>query len=272
MQSFNLVTQEQSQFVPTNCPECNNPLIWSSSQFVDLLCANQNCKGQIYSRLEHFCKCMKMEEFSIVTLRKLGVLSIVDLYSLDEESIVRVQGFGESKARIILSQISNSLIDVDPIDLLQAFGIQHLGRTNSSKVYSNLNGSNAFEKFDSFFSISKDELQVFCGKALCNSILESRESSRSMYEFLKNKLTFVSRNSSKYEGLQVALTGNDPKGRTRSQLELILKAHGMIPSNVNKKTNFLIAQDPNGSSSKCKKAREYCIEIVSYDFFDTLMS
>jgi len=121
-----MLTKEEAQYLPTNCPECNTELEFTNTK-VDLVCPNLLCPARQLGYVEHWCRCMGIEEISIVTLEKLQVSSIMMLYELTTDYILCFEGFGARKANIILDQIEKSLDNVMPTKLIEAFGISGVG-------------------------------------------------------------------------------------------------------------------------------------------------
>ena len=258
-------------YVPLECPACSAALIWSDTN-IDLLCTNILCPAKILSRIEHFCRCMGIEEMSATTLEKLNLSSIEDLYELTHEYIETLDGFGSRKAEIVCFQIKNSLISVMPVKFIEACGIPGIGEKGSEAIYRTLRGNSVAEKLEHFFNISSTELQFIngIGKLTSMKIIDILPNIRSLYAFLINKgLVFKETDyiSTKFLNVNIALTGSSPDGRKRDELEKLLKLHGAIIGSVSSKTNILIAENPMGNSSKLKTARKYGIQIVSYEEF-----
>ena len=66
-------------------------------------------------------------------------------------------------------------------------------------------------------------------------------------------------------GKTVCMTGADPAGRTRKQLEAILQQVGATPVGaVTAKTHILVQADPASTSTKSTKAKALSIPILSY--------
>ena len=88
--------------------------------------------------------------------------------------------------------------------------------------------------------------------------------------FLNNLLEVVEMKDVEFSGSkgQVCMTGKGPLGR--KELQKIIEERGYeFSSSVTKSTSILLCEDPEGSSSKVKKAREKGILLLSYeDFLD----
>lgn len=265
-----MITTEEALYLPTECPTCKSKLEFTETK-VDLICTNLMCPAKLLSRIEHYCRCMGIEEISIVTLEKLELQSILMLYELTRDYITSFDGFGTRKAEIILEQISKSLDDVLPAKLIEAFGIPGVGEKTAELIYRILKGNTTHNKIEHFLRITKEELYFVdgVGEKTAQNIITMQDEMTFIYKHLKDDIKFKSSNvvSEKLLNKHIAMTGASPDGRTRPVLEGIIKSHGGIPGSVTKSTNILIAEDPNGSSGKLKNARKYGIQIMSYEEF-----
>jgi NAD-dependent DNA ligase len=219
---------------------------------------------------------MGIEEMSAVTLEKLNLNSITALYRLTKQYIMTLDGFGSRKADIIMDQVLNSLNDVMPAKLIEAFGIPGVGEKTAEGIYRLLKGDTPEAKMQHFMNISHDELIVVdgIGARTAANILEILPSINQLYMNLLDyglKFKVSTLVSQKLLGLQIALTGACPDGRKRPELEKIIAMHGGINGSCSSKTNILVAEDPNGNSGKLKVARKNGTKIVSYqEFFKDL--
>lgn len=269
--------EKESPEVPMNCPSCGNSLIWSDTG-VDLICENSSCPSQILYRIEYFLRTLGVEDLSATTLEKFDLKSVEEVYTkINKEYLLSLDGFKDRKAEIIMSQIDNSLINVNVSKLLAAFGINGLGEKTAEKIvdyFKTLDAELTPKKaMNIFFSIDVDEfLNVDgIGAKSAKKIDEERRKIQKTYNFLlENGLSFAEIKKGQFEGIEIVMTGSSPDGRKRPYLEKILSDNGAkIGGGISKKTKILIAEDINGNSGKLKKAREYGTQIMSYmDFFE----
>lgn len=262
--------------IPTQCPSCNSDLVWSDTG-VDLLCENPLCPAQLLYKIENFLRVLEVEELSSTTLEKFNLTSIEDVYKLTFDYIVSLDGFQDRKATIILDQLDNSLKNVSVNKLIAAFGIPGVGIKNAEKIVNfikkNENINDPLKIMDKFFNASSTFFIAIdgLGNKITEKIINQRKSFYSLYTFLlKNGLTFKEiSNIGTLNNLNVAMTGSSPDGRNRSVLENLIEEQGGTNCSVSKKTDILVAENPNGSSSKIKNAQKYGIKIISYsDFFE----
>ena len=92
------------------------------------------------------------------------------------------------------------------------------------------------------------------------------------FERLLNELRIqkedISEEEQTWKGINFVVTGSLEHFANRNELkELIEKKGGKVTGTVTKKTNYLINNDTESSSSKNKKARELEIPIISEETF-----
>ena len=83
----------------------------------------------------------------------------------------------------------------------------------------------------------------------------------------------VSEDSRKFEGVNFVVTGSVEHFANRAEVkEEIEKRGGKVTGSVTSKTNFLINNDVNSTSSKNRKARELGVRIISEGEFLEMLS
>jgi DNA ligase (NAD+) len=240
--------------IPDRCPSCNEKLEWCG---VHLKCTNPDCSEKLIYQMEHFVKTMEIETMSAVTLRKLSVYGIMDLYELTEKNIESVEGFGKARAKEIVGQIKKSLV-MKPWKLLAAFGIPLIGKEASKAILLRYN-------FYQLFELDKMN-DLGLGPTISQSFFDHIGEYIHIFDYLVDKgLKFEKEKKSMLSGKEIALTGKGPIGR-RELTERIEELGGSVKS-VSKNTDYLVCEDPNGNSGKLKKAAKYGTKIISYEEF-----
>ena len=249
-----VIEQSKSFSIIDKCPSCSGKLEWSG---VHLKCTNPNCYDTMVYQVEHFVKTMEIETMSDVTLRKLNVRTIVDLYDLTEKEIESIEGFGKVRAKEIVSQINKSLV-TKPWKLLAAFGIPLIGRTASKAILSRYN-------FYRLFELDKMN-DLGLGPTISQSFFDHIKEYQYIFDYLVGKgLKFEKEKKSMLSGKEIALTGKGPLGR-KELTEMIEELGGSVKT-VSAKTDYLVCEDPNSGSSKMKKAAKYGTKVISYENF-----
>ncbi|MCK5020178.1 MAG: hypothetical protein KAS32_24280 [Candidatus Peribacteraceae bacterium] len=250
---------EFKSFVPTNCPSCDSPLERTESG-VDIVCKNHDrCPEQMIYKIEHFLLAHDVEEITATTIRRLGIKSIEDLYSLTDFGISMIEGMGIKKGQTIIREIQKTL-KTTPEKLLKSFGISGIGNTASGLIM------NHFGDFDTLFSSSVGSYKVLdgIGDVLAENIVWGLSKYVNLYEFLKKQgLVFEEKASMDLQGKIFTLTGKSDLNR--NDLVKMITSHGGMVKGISKNVNYLVTNDTNSTSGKMKKAIQYGVEIISYD-------
>ena len=186
--------------IPERCPVCGGKteLVTENSSTV-LMCTNDNCKGKLLGKLNHFVSknAMNIEGLSEQTLEKfinLGWLTrFEDIYHLDVErdNMVKLEGFGEKSVMNLLSSINKSSYNVALDKFIYALSIPLIGRSASKTISKYFNGD-----FDSFYKeccINKFDFTVLddFGDAMNDSINEYIKENVFMIGNLAREMFFV---------------------------------------------------------------------------------
>ena len=64
--------EEMKEIIPpTNCPSCNDELVWEKDQ---LFCHNTKCSGKTSKKIEHFASTLKIKGLGPRTVDKLQLI------------------------------------------------------------------------------------------------------------------------------------------------------------------------------------------------------
>ena len=242
------------------CPSCGSILIWKG---VDLVCNATECLDRDTLQVEHFLTTLGCENVTAVTLKKLGVKTIKDVYELDEFEISMLDGFGIKRAQQIIFEI-NKTLKTTPDKLLASFGMTGIGKSVSQsilKVYD----------FGDIWSITEGQLTEIdgVGDVLADNFVIEISPFIDIYFYLKAQGLEWSTATNNLKGKTFCLTGNGLI--KRDELVKMIESNGGYVKNMSKKVDNLITSDPNSQSGKAKKAREYGIPVISYeDLMDIL--
>jgi DNA ligase (NAD+) len=249
-----VITKEVS--LPNTCFYCGGNL---KRKGVDLVCTNPECSNQSYSRLEYYLTSLGAENITEKTLKRIGLSDIQSLYELDEFELSEIDGIGLKKASSIVNEIQKTL-STSPDKLLTAFGINGISIENSRnilKVYD----------FEELFTITENRLLEIegIGEVLSKNIVSEIGKYKDVYEYLKSIGLKWKSNSNKLKGKNVVLTGSCELVKRDDIVKMIESNGGYFKKSISKKVDLLVVGDINTNSSKAKKARQYNINIITYD-------
>lgn len=256
--------------IPKNCPICGEPTI-QKDDF--LYCSNPNCEGKFINRLDHFVgkKGLDIKGLSKATLQKLidwnWINNLHDLFTLDlhRDEWITKEGFGPKSVNKILTAIQDSR-DCELWQFISGLSIPLIGSTYAKEICKHefdwhniredIAGNYDFTQWDGFGYEMNDSLHKFNYKEadeLVNNVL-----------YLKNSLYNWQNENNNLNGLIFCITGKLVTFKNRDEIkERIEAAGGKVVDSVSKKTNYLVNNDINSTSSKNQKAKQLNIPIIT---------
>mgnify|MGYP002586657661 CR=1 FL=1 len=253
----------------TECPYCGTPVVETGA---NLFCPNENCRPRVIGKLTNYaCKDgMNIDGFSEKTAGVLydefGVRSFSQLYSLDKEKLLSLDGFKDKKADNLLSAIEKSKNVTLPAFIF-SLGIDCVGKKTAKDLAS------ALKNLDGLLSVTEDELVKMndIGGITAASIVSYFKDERNKTEIeklLALGIIVAEETETKtgvFSGEKIVLTGS-LMSFTRSEAgRLIEKNGGEVQSAVTKTTTLVVAGDSAGS--KLDKAKKLGITIIDEDEF-----
>lgn len=277
------LTKSNNLEIPAVCPVCGEETeIIALRDGKALKCPNPNCKAQRISSLEHFVSrdALNIEGLSEATIEKFiekGFIdNYTDIFKLEKykTEIVSMDGFGEKSYNNLISAINKSKNVALP-NFIYALGINNVGLSNAKLLCKKCNNSlDEIRKADFDTLISIDGF----GDVIADSIVKyfSHQKNNDLINDVLNYLQFTATEDSqtelKLENVTFVVTGDVHIYKNRKELQgVIEKLGGKVTGSVSAKTNYLINNDVNSSSSKNKKAKELGIPIISEEDFEEMI-
>lgn len=255
---------------PTHCPSCGSELIQDG---VHIFCVNSlSCKPQMVSRLVHFASrdAMNIEGFSEKTaeqlFEELDLKDIPGLYNLKYEDLIKLERFGEKKAKNLLNAIEKSK-KCRLEQFIYSLGIPNVGIKTANDL------TKTFKSLEGIMNAKYDELVNIkdVGDVVANSIIEFFNDEKIIENINKLLSLGVEPKFENEETLTsiftdktVVITGTLDIGRNEVK-KYVTKLGGKVTGSVSKKTDFVIVGENPGS--KAEKARQLGIRIIENDEF-----
>lgn len=253
---------------PTVCPSCETEL---EQRGAHLFCNNKlGCRPQIIGRITHFASrdAMDIESFSIMTAEQLysecEVRDPADLYALQYDDLIKLDRFGDKKARKLLDALEKSK-ERDLAAFLFALGIPNTGKATTKMLADHYRGLDAVMNAGAEELVGLSDIGGIVADSIvgyfADPIMAASISRMRAYGVkAEAELPAVVRADSVFSGKTVVLTGTLPT-MTRDDAAKKLEAQGAkISGSVSKKTDFVIAGESAGS--KLTKARELGITVI----------
>ena len=269
--------------IPNKCPHCGGEVLLevsSDSDTKNLVCQIPMCDGRLINRLDHFCgkKGLDIRGLSKATLEKLidweWVKSYADIFKLSQykSAWVSKPGFGEKSVSNILNAIEESR-NCSLDKFIAALGIPLIG-TRAAKDL-----DQQFWAWPNFIEAVETNFKFYnlpnFGIEMHNSIMKFDYTEAIM---LANDYINVLASEygtqeeeaveSELKDKTVVITGKLNAFKNRDALkEKIESLGGKVSGSISGKTNYLINNDVNSTSSKNAAAKKLNIPIISEEDF-----
>jgi len=239
---------------PTNCPSCVQKL---DREGVHLRCRNPECPEQQIQKIIFWASQCDIEGVSEQTVKKLWnenlVRKVADLYSLAEDQLKDLEGFGARSASKMVSAINKSA-KMTVHEFIGRLGIESVGERALKKL--NINSVQDFIEFnDSDFVTGQKVIDW-------KNYNDNFELFKELLSVIEVEEILITESKGK-----VCMTGKGSMGRKELVEEIKRKGYEFADT-VTKDTDILICEDPESGSSKLQKASKLGVKLVSYkDFF-----
>jgi DNA ligase (NAD+) len=264
---------------PPLCPTCGQ-LVEHLAGEVAWYCVNTSCPAQLIRNLEHFASrgAMDIVGLGIKIVEQLVINGLVkdvaDLYKLNRNELLALEGFAEKKADNLLSAIEDSR-NRSLSRLIIALGIRGVGEVVAAEL------AHFYPDLDMLARALIEDLQNIegIGPNIAQAIVDwfSRSTNRLLLEKLRsagvwpkelliNKLTKTNRSLT---GLIFVITGTF-EGFTRDEIKVLIQENGgKVTDSVSNNTSYLLVGEEPGS--KLDKAKKIRIPILDINGFRELL-
>ncbi|MFN2224267.1 MAG: NAD-dependent DNA ligase LigA [Candidatus Promineifilaceae bacterium] len=252
---------------PETCPFCGAPVV-SPADEVAIYCDNPACPEQLVRRVEYFVgrSAMDIDSFGSQTgalLIEKGLINdIADIYYLDRDDLLALEGFQEKKVDNLLSGIEQS--KNQPANrLLTGLGIRFVGSVVAGLLLDALGSIEAIgqagrERLEAIEGIGPEtatNVEAWFAEEYNIALLEKLKAAGLQFEMAAEEGT-----SDKLDGLTFVITGTLP-GMTRDEARALIEENGgRVTGSVSSRTDYLLAGEAAGS--KLDKAQQLGVTVV----------
>ena len=260
---------------PNTCPSCHEQ-VQSSEQETAIRCVNVSCPDQLKRRIEHFTSrnALDIEGLGKQIVNQLIeanlVSNIADLYRLQTNDLLPLEGFGDRSAQNLISAIDSS--KKKPASrVLFGFGIFHVGQRAADLLIDH------FVSIDAIAEAEVEQIEIIqgIGSKTAGSVANffSKLDNKVLFEKLKSaglqiqaKEPFdLSQIAKEFLGKTFVLTGTLTTLTRSAASERIKLMGGKVSSNISKKTDFVVVGENAGS--KKNQALALGTQILTEDDF-----
>lgn len=262
-------TGKEVQFEkPSICPSCKQPVENLPGE-VAYYCVNSSCPAQLVRNIEHFVsrEAMDIDGLGIKIVEQLvenGLVSdVADLYTLNEEQLMSLEGFAEKKAQNLVNAIQISR-ETSFSRFINGLGIRGVGEVAATEL------SQQFESIDELSSATIERLRLISGIGpnIALSIRDwfDRSSNQMLLQKFRNndvwpESTKENKSGSNLAGLTFVITGTLPSLSREDVEDLISKNGGKVTGSVSRNTSYLVLGENPGS--KFEKAKSLGVKNIT---------
>lgn len=264
--------------IPRTCPVCGGETrVRQMNDAKSLYCTNPECQAK---RIKAFAlltsrDALSVEGLSEATLEKFIARGFIhkytDIFHLDryQEEIQSMEGFGEKSYANLIQSIEKARETTLP-KVIYSLGIAGVGLANAKLIC-----RESDYDVTKLMNATEEELSEIAGvgPVIAKAFTEyfsSEEKKQAFLELMQElKIQEEPRNEEQqFAGMNFVITGSVNHFANRNEVkELIEQRGGKVTGSVTGKTNYLINNDVNSTSSKNKKARELKVPIISEEEF-----
>ena len=271
--------------VPNKCPYCGSDTFEKSdidSDSIFLYCSNNHCSGILSNKIEYILSrnCLNINGFATKTIDKIletgYVKSVIDIFKNKKqwsESLSHMQGFSTRSVGKLVNAIDHNSVEF--YRFICALCIPEIG-SGTSKVLSEIIAYN----IDNIKKIQKHELVSVSGigESVANSVMNWISDSENiaymneLRSYINIKKETNNQSSNVLENKSFVITGKLNK-HSRSDLEKIITDNGgSVIGAVYSKTDYLISNEINSTSSKTQAAKKHGVKIITEDAFMQMLN
>jgi len=255
--------------IPQVCPACGEPAVREEGE-VGIYCINAACPAQLVRLLEHWVSrgAMDIDTLGEKIAQQLVasglVKDVADLYTLTQEQLLTLEGFGEKKAANLLAGIEASRNR--PLQrVITALGIHGVGGKVAQALVAH------YDTIDDVMAASSEDLQAIpgIGPQTAQTIVDffRRPRHRELIEKLRGNGVRLEnepaaqRGPAPLDGMTFVITGTLPSMSREAATALIVSRGGKVTGSVSKNTTYLLAGD-NPGAAKYGAAQKLGVPIL----------
>jgi len=253
---------------PTHCPVCGGELLDEGTL---IKCQNLKCSARVVNAISYFASkgCMNIDglgEKIVEVLYGQGIIGeLQDLYALDTQKILALEGFKQKRVNNLLNAIEKSK-GVECWRFIRALGIEHIGEVASKDICKHFGLD--------IFNLAYEDLTAIdgFGEQMAQSFEEfvrtNKSNIKELIEIIEPIVAKQEIKESPFSNKTVVLTGT--MSRSREEIKALLESLGAkVSTSVSKKTDFVIYGEEAGS--KLDKAQSLGVKRLSEEEMNNLL-
>lgn len=266
--------------IPQTCPVCGGKTrVSMENETKTLYCTNPRCQAKQVKAFALFVSrdALNIEGMSEATLEKFilsgFIKDFVDIFHLERygEEIKNMEGFGEKSYVNLQTSVGRARETTLP-RLVYGLGIPNIGLANAKMI------CKAFDNDPQrIVNATREELGEIpgVGDVIAGTFVEyfAEKGHKELFYRLLEEVRLPEKAGGEaaaqaFSGKNFVITGSMTHFSNRGEVKELIEAKGgKVTGSVTSKTDYLINNDVQSTSSKNKKARELGIPIISEEEF-----
>lgn len=261
--------------IPTTCPACHGETeIRQMNDTKVLFCTNPDCVAKHLKSFALFVSrdALNIDGLSEATLEKFIAKGFIhkysDMFHLEQykDEITQMEGFGEKSYQNLQNSIEKARETTLP-KFIYSLGIAGIGLANAKVICKEFHYD-----LEKMMAVTEEELNTIDGigpvlaKAFVSYFADETHVAevRRLVAELDIAVEDGPSGEQIFEGMSFVITGNVEHFANRNEVKDVIESKGgKVTGSVTSKTNYLINNDINSTSSKNKKAKELGIPIIT---------
>jgi len=267
--------------IPMECPVCKaaTKICTSGSGTKTLHCTNPDCTAKNVKKFSRFVSKngMDIDGLSVQTVLRFinegFIREFADIYKLSEHfsTISHLEGFGDKSCENMDKAIEKSR-NVHPVNFIYAVCIPMIGTDAAKKIVNTVGFEEFLERMEQ--GTGFEDIDGIGGEK-SNSILNwyanpvNQESLKNLLSVVQiQRIEKINTQNGRCVDLTFVITGDVHHFKNRDAFKAYVEAQGgKVAGSVSGKTNYLVNNDVESTSSKNKKAKDLGVPIISEDTF-----
>ena len=273
------LTRSGVKDIPKVCPVCGGATeIRSISNAKALYCTNPECQAKQLKSYALFVSrdALNIDGLSEATLEKFIARGFIhdfaDLFHLEQhrEEICEMDGFGEKSYNNLIASVEKARETTLP-RLIYGLGIANIGLANAKLICKKI-GHNPERVID----LTAEDLAAIdgIGDVIAGNYVayfadaEHRELFEKLLKEVKLPEEQEDVGEQTFAGMNFVITGSVEHFANRNEVKALIESKGgKVTGSVTSKTNYLINNNEESTSSKNKKAKDLGIPIITEEDF-----
>lgn len=273
------LTRSGVKDIPKVCPVCGGATeIRSISNAKALYCTNPECQAKQLKSYALFVSrdALNIDGLSEATLEKFIARGFIhdfaDLFHLEQhrEEICEMDGFGEKSYNNLIASVEKARETTLP-RLIYGLGIANIGLANAKLICKKI-GHNPERVID----LTAEDLAAIdgIGDVIAGNYVayfadaEHRELFEKLLKEVKLPEEQEDVGEQTFAGMNFVITGSVEHFANRNEVKALIESKGgKVTGSVTSKTNYLINNNVESTSSKNKKAKDLGIPIITEEDF-----